>query len=348
MDDKGYTFTPMAVLLFIPIIIVAITYGSIVTELNTLAGIPTGGTVTYTTANNIISNIENGAGDAGRNASSNATRKVINENKFFDNGKSKEFIAQNTAAILNAYIITSTLSLKNETGREIYINGTPIENYNQDTFSNVAITQTDPYGFYVTLNGGVPLKVVQKDQVFETKTPPITTYVSIQGLEDPYVFRYTKGSSNTSRFSNVFYKYPYYTTGALGPEYHFNDSVDTNNVRLYQLWNCLYGTDNPSGLSPRPYYFPDTNGLSFFDRLEGKNSSSDDSATRMSTFILGDPLQEDHGRRDISRLDHEYIASTIASPNIGTPIRIGNEPMIDPLGSVFYLSSFYKNLFKLS
>lgn len=63
----------------------------------------------------------------------------------------------------------------------------------------------------------------------------------------------------------------------------------------------------------------------------------------MSTFILGDPLQEDHGRRDISRLDHEYITAVI-----GTPILIGSEKVIDPLGSVFYLSNFYKTFFNLN
>jgi len=62
----------------------------------------------------------------------------------------------------------------------------------------------------------------------------------------------------------------------------------------------------------------------------------------MSTFIIGDPLLQDHARSDISRLDHEYFA-----PVVGTWIRFGNDPMLDPMGSVFYLSTFYKNFFNL-
>jgi hypothetical protein len=334
MDEKGYAFTPMVFLLFIPIMILAISYGNIVDELNTLGAIMTGGDVTYTTATSVISNIEKGTSESGRNASFTASRNVIDTQKFFGNGQSKAYITTQMVTMLNSYVINSTKTLEKNSGREIYINdmSTPVNDATSSIFStgDITITQSDPFGFYVTIRGGIPLKVVQKDQVFETKTPPITSYVSIEGLEDPYVLLYTKGSSSTSRFSNVIYKYPYYTSG----NYHFADSVDTTEDRLYKLWDCLYGTNNPSGISPRPYYFPDTNGLSFFDRLEGKNSSSDNSSARMSTFILGDPLQENHGRRDISKLDHEYITAVV-----GTNIMIGSDQVIDPLGSVFYLSS---------
>jgi len=36
MDEKGYAFTPLAFLLFIPVIIIALSYGNIVNELNDL------------------------------------------------------------------------------------------------------------------------------------------------------------------------------------------------------------------------------------------------------------------------------------------------------------------------
>lgn len=42
-DEDGYAFTPLAVLLFIPVIIIAISYGNIVNEANMLAGLATGG-----------------------------------------------------------------------------------------------------------------------------------------------------------------------------------------------------------------------------------------------------------------------------------------------------------------
>ncbi len=357
MDEKGYAFTPMVFLLFIPIMIVAISYGNIVDELNTLNAVITGGDVTYTTATSVISNIEKGTSEAGRNASFAATRNVIDNQKFFGNGQSKPYIIDGTVNILNNYVVNSANNLTTETGREIYIRdmNNPVgKGTSPFSASDITITQSDPFGFYITLNGGIPIKVVQKDQVFETKTPTITSYVSIEGLEDPYILLYTKYNSislNSSkvRSSNVIYRYPHYTTALGVPNYHFADanppvdSVDPANVRLNYLWDCLYGTNNPSGISPRPYYFPDTNGLSFFDRLEGKNSSTDSNAVRMSTFILGDPLQEDHGRRDISKLDHEYFTSVV-----GTPILIGDDMVNDPLGSVFYLSSSYKTFFNLN
>lgn len=355
MDEKGYAFTPMVFLLFIPIMILAISYGNIADELNTLGAIITGGDVTYTATTSVISNIEKGISEAGRNASFVATRNVIDNQRFFANGQSKIYITDSTVNILNNYVANSANNLTTETGREIYIRdmNNPIgKGSTPFSASDITITQSDPFGFYITLNGGIPIKVVQKDQIFETKTPTITSYVSIEGLEDPYILLYTKynpinANSSKVRSSNVIYRYPYYTTTLSVPNYHFADSVDITNLRLNKLWDCLYGTNNPSGITPRPYYFPDTNGLSFFDRLEGKNISTDNSATRMSTFILGDPLQEDHGRRDISKLDHEYFTGVL-----GTPIMIRNatlnDEMNDPLGSVFYLSSNYKTFFSLS
>ncbi|MDP3033915.1 MAG: hypothetical protein Q8M97_02235, partial [Methanobacteriaceae archaeon] len=86
MDEKGYVFTPMTVLLFIPIIIIAISYGNIVNEANLLANLATGGDVTISTATSVYSNIEKAATDAGRNSAYNATRKVIDDNNFFVSG----------------------------------------------------------------------------------------------------------------------------------------------------------------------------------------------------------------------------------------------------------------------
>lgn len=265
MDDEGFAFTPMTFLLLIPVMIIAISYGNIVDELNTLGAMIIGGDVTYTTAMSVISNVEKGTSEAGRNASSNATRNVIETQTFFGNEQSKAYITTQVVNILNRYVISSATSLERETGRQIYINdmNTPINEATPPLFStsDITITQTDPFGFYVTVQGGKPLKVVQEDQVYQTKTPTITSYVSIEGLEDPYILLYTKYSSispNSSavRSSNVFYKYPFYSNQLGVANYHFADSVDATNLRLNKLWDCLYGTNNPSGVSPRPYYFP--------------------------------------------------------------------------------------------
>jgi len=350
MDERGYAFTPLVFLMLIPVMIIAINYAEIVNEANMIATIAMGGDVTFSSATTIISAIEKGAGDAGRNSAYNATRWVIDNNKFHGTSPSNNsqiYIRQNIVNALNVYIIETCRKLENQTGREIYINNIPINNYTNQTFflNDVTITQTDPFGFYVNVRAGIPIKVVQKDQVYEGTTPNITAYVSIEGLEDPWIWMNSK-----QRSSNVIYKYQYYIPayGGYPAQYRFDDIVDNPNFRIQYLWDCLNGTDNPSGISERPFYFPDPYGLSFFDRLENKTNSSSTSpaAVRMSTFFVGDPLLEDHGTAAISRLDHEYVLKVP-----GTSVIVRNPPeeeeMVGPTGSVFYLSTFYKNFLSI-
>jgi hypothetical protein len=354
MDEKGYVFSPMSFLLIIPVIIIAVAYGNILNEINIVSDITLGGDVSFTTAANIIQTMEKSGADAGRNGAYNATRKVIDDNKFFaksaNGANSKEYIRNLTVASLNVQIITLCQRLEAETGREISINNIPINNYTNTTFdnNNVTITQTDPFGFYVNIKGGIPIRVAQKDREVVFYTPPISSYVSIQGLEDPYVWINTK-----YRTSNTIYSYPYHAHNGLaaaippsyGHTYSFDIAVDKQEDRLYELWYCWNGTNNPSGISPRCYYFTDPYGLSFFDRLENNtNSSTTDSKVKMSTFILGDPLNENHGTIEVSRLDHEYFSTPLI---MGTEIKIGNADIADPLGVTFYLSTFYKNFFNL-
>jgi hypothetical protein len=349
MDENGYTFTPMTVLLFIPIMIIAVAYGNIVNEANMLATLATGGDVTFTASSAIFSNIEKGALDGGRNAAYNATRKVIDSSSvnsssspFFANGTSKNYVKQRTLDAINTQVINASQKLEQETGREIFINNIPINNYTNATFtsSDVNITQTDPFGFFVNIRGGIPIRVVQKGQVFEGSTPPISTYVTLEGLEDPYVWVNTK-----FRQSNVIYRYSFYSNiPGFGPEYYFQQNVDKSTNRLYHLWDCLNGTDNPSNITPRPNYFVDSEGLSFFDRLENRSTSADANITRMSTFILGDVLQEDHNNAHISIVDWEYFKVVP-----GYPIEIQtNQFMYDPMGSMVYLSNSSKTRYKIT
>jgi hypothetical protein len=350
MDEKGYTFTPLAFLLFIPVMIIAVSFNGIVHEANMIAAITMGGDVTFSAVTNVISAMEKGASDAGRNAAYNATRRVIDSanvngtNPFFASGQSKTYIINNILPVLNNHVITTCRQIENQTGREIYIKNIPITNYTNSTFnaSDITITQTEPFGFYVNIKGGIPIKIVQKDQVFEGTLPPTSSYVSIEGMEDPYIWVNSK-----FRQSNVFYKYPYYRD--YGNEYFFADTVDVDNHRLNFLWDCLNGTNNTGNITPRPYYFPNPwEGLTFFDRLENRSTSTDsNNKTWMSTFIIGDPLREDHGSEAVSRLDRDYFRNVP-----GSLIEIGTgqnrEPMQDPSGNaIFYLSPFYKDRFGL-
>jgi len=352
MDNNGYAFTPLAFLLFIPIIIVALAMGNIVNELNTLSTIAVGGDVTFTAATNVYTAIHDGAADAGRNGAYNATRKVIDDRVFLTDSKS--YIRDRVVEDLNVHVLLACKSLENQTGRNISINNIPIDNYTTQVFTSndVSITQEDPFGFYVNVRGGIPIKVVQTNQSYQGKTPPIKVYVSIEGLEDPYIWLNTK-----ERTTSVIYKYSYYNTTVGGNSvYNFAISDYTEQYKLHYLWECMNGSDNPSEIYPRPAYFIDPHGLSFFDRLENQNNNTSPSplATRMSTFILGDPLNEDHGTSAISFLDHEYIfgilGSDITTKTGNNAITAIQQPTSTgtPSGGIVYLSDTYKQYLGLN
>lgn len=347
MDNKGYTFTPLAVLLVIPIMILAASYGDIANEINNLSQIVIGGDVTYSTAHNIITIMEKTAQDSGRNAAYRATREVIDKeasivkNPFLTDGR--YYIKVKIAEGLNNNVIEACKSMETETGRNITINGQEITNQTRSLFSpnDIEIYQNDPFGFWVKLKPGIPITVTQTDQNFTGYTPPnIVTYVSIEGLEDPYVWVNSK-----HRRSNIIYKYRYYESYMGSIDYHFAD--DNDDSRLYRLWDCLNGTNNTSGMEMRPYYFLDPQGLTFFDRLENKtnNTSPGPNSAKMSTFILGEPLYEEFGARNISCLDHEYFNGVLGSKSIY--MQKNKDWFRDPMGRIFFISNHYYGVFNL-
>jgi hypothetical protein len=354
MDERGFSFTPMAFLIMIPILLIAISFSGIVNEINTISQIGIGGDVTYTAANNVIISIEKGGKDAGRRAAYLATRQVIDQeasrvsNPFYATGQSKQYIKNITTEAINNNTVATCLKIEAETGRQIYINNILIDSYTDKPFSSSQITidQTDPYSFNVKIPQGFNLTVTQKGQNATIRTPPITTTVSIEGLEDPYIWVKSK-----DREASVIYKYPYYTSQFS--EYHFADQVFSSKIE--NLAACLNGTGNPSGITPRPYYFTDPNGLSFFDRLEGRSASTEPSYSRMSTFVVGDPLREEPGYGvGMSAVDHEYFTA-VQGPNTITIVNSvdGQTYVVRDYGTqgwtpvVFRLSNNYMTQFGL-
>ncbi len=351
MDDKGYAFTPLTLLLIIPVIIIAADYGGIIGDVNQLSLIVVGGDVTYDTTTSIYSAIQQGAGDAGRNSAYNATRTIIDRASLSDPqssflNDSKGYVKGNIISMLNSHVIETAQKLETQTGRNISINGKEVNNYTDNdttqlfTTNDVQIVPTDPFSFDVVVRGGIPMQINQSGQIFNVKTPEIRATVSLNGIEDPYIWI----NSKYRRESNVIYPYPYYSYSNLGAiEYHFADKPEDKNLtntssqaKLHNLWECLNGTNNPSNIS-RPYYFPNPNGLSFFERLEGhQGSDSNNTKVRISTFILGDPLSTEHSGSHISCLDSEYYNST---PTPGYPITVGGLQLQDPEGTIFYLSN---------
>ncbi|MDO5835703.1 MAG: hypothetical protein Q4P17_04275 [Methanobacterium sp.] len=357
MDDKGYTITPMAFLLLIPVIIFAVAFGDIVNEINQYSTITIGSDVTGGTVSSIYSSISNGAGDAGRYAAYRATRDTIDRQNFLSN--SKDTVRDIATDQLNAHVIDACRKLSNETGRDIYINNVliPANSTNQTfnaTFKPEDITveqvdgygNADPYGFYVVVKAGVPIKVVQRDQVFEGTLPEMRGYAPIQGLEDPYIWIKSK-----FRTRNAIYQYPYYEESNYEgkKDYHFDDTVVIGDNLIQNLQFCLNGTDNPENYTPMSYYFPNPNGLNFFERLQGGQISGEPAGSRISTFVIGDPLSDVYKSATISKIDVDYYKTP---PVSGTNIVLGSgsnaRPFRDPSGSIFYLSSNYKTVLGLS
>lgn len=348
MDEKGFSFTPLAFLLMVPVIIIAISYGNILNELNMISGLAMGGDVTLTTAVNVFNAIEMGAKDAGRNSAYNATRKVLDDRMFFPkntpDSSSKEYIKTQVWRIVNEHVIQICRDLEKETGREIFLNDISITN---NTFQviypdEITITQENPYGFYINIEGGIPIKVVQKGQTYEGFTPPIKVPVSIQGLEDPYIWLNTEYNQ-----TNLYFTYPEYDDGAAKP-YNFDRYIDNNGKKIQFLWYCLNGTGNPSRIGPRPYYFPDPHGLTFFDRLENRtnDTSTGPVDAKFSTFIIGDPLFNSRGTSLVSHLDHEYFTYPSWNPPV-TTIQVRGTQFTDPEGHLFYISQNYLDFFDL-
>jgi len=357
MDDKGYAFTPLALLLMIPVVILAISYSGIVNEVNLLSAIVIGGDVTATVASDVVNAIQQDTADAGRRSSFMAVQSVINstnvlaDNQPFFNttgNTSRAYITNTTAETININITNTCKDLERQTGRIIYINGRYINPNNNDSApifqgSDLSISQDDPYGFTISIPS-IAITVVQNSssagQNMTFNTPVQTAYVSIEGLEDPYVWVNAK-----ERTSSVFYKYPYYNTYMGNLEYHFADTVSAG--KLDNLYECLEGANTEMGY--RPYYFPDSHGLTFFDRLEGRTydkSAGPDSA-KMSTFILYDPLQEDHGNNPTSMLDHEYFAS-VTGYTITTYHGSATSTVLGPDGKNFLISTAYRGYLNLS
>ncbi len=361
MDDRGYTFTPLALLLMVPVILFAVSYGDIVDELNALSALAIGGDVTSNIGVTLVKAVQDDAYDAGRNSAFNATKIVINSFQLIEGNNpwlpdSRAYVESRTVSLLNNNLTTTCRVLENQTGRNITINGVPVDpnsnasinifqNTNPSSPGYVDIYQTDPFGFYVNVTG-VPVVVSQNNQMSQFTTPSQNVYVSIEGLEDPYIWVYTK-----ARNTSVIYHYPQYD--AVNKNYRLNVTVDTTGNLSY-LKECLIGQNVSvySQWGPRPFYIVDPHGLSFFDRLDGKtnNTATSPVAARMSTFIIYDPTAEEHPNIwNISCIDHEYFENIQGTPVQTNRAGVGLRNMTCPgSGKIFYLSSRYKGYLGLS
>ena len=181
MDDEGYAFTPMAFLLIIPVIVLAVSFNGVINELSIISAIAVGGDVTATIASNIVKAVELDTQDAGRFAAFTAVQTVVNETSLYAGNQpffgktgnnstgnnSKAFVVQTTTNILNKNITETCRVLERQTGRDIYINNIYVDPNGTDTINvfnanNLSLSHRDPFGFYITVNS-VPVRVVQSD-----------------------------------------------------------------------------------------------------------------------------------------------------------------------------------------
>jgi len=351
MDEKGYTITPVSLLLMIPLIILAVAFGDVVDEVNQFSTITIGSDVTEGTVSAVYTYIKYGAADSGRWGAYNVTRTVIDRQHFLTD--SKLHVREVVAGQLSEHVVDSCSKLSRETGRNISINNKQIPinttNFTMDnifTASDIEVSQVDaygkgdPYGFYVVVKAGVPIKVEQEGQVYEGTLPEIRGYAPIIGMEDPYIW-----IQSSFRTRNAIYPYSQYEKAYDGSLiFHFDDRVDINRVKIENLGDCLNGTGNPEKIPGMPQYFPNPNGLNFFERLQGSQIAGEQADTRLSTFVVGDPLSDMHQGKTISAVDIEYFAEP---PIAGTKIMLGGNDYLDSRGAVFYLSSTYKTRFAL-
>jgi hypothetical protein len=111
--------------------------------------------------------MEKGTSDAGRSAAFSATRKVIDERKFFSNtdfdithneSASKRYIHNRTLIVMNDYIIQSCKDLETQTGRQIYLNNESVTNYTTQLiyYDDITITKKTPMVFISTSREAYP------------------------------------------------------------------------------------------------------------------------------------------------------------------------------------------------
>jgi hypothetical protein len=367
MEDKGYVFTPLAFLLFIPVIILAVSFSGIVNEVNTLSAIVVGGDVTSTAANNIVEAIQQDTQDDGRYSAFQATVTVINNynlhnNPYFGTSPgtdSRSYIESNTLTLLNQNLTNTCRVIEQQTGRTITINGYTIDpngasSYQIFTSSNMNISQSDPYGFNITLTP-VPVTIQQNsttnNQSYVFNTPALNVYISIIGLEDPYIWVNTYAHNNSAIYPYPYYKAPNNIIGGSNSSiYHMGDQVSAGKLNhlneTFYINQTLVGGINQTTIMS--YYFPDVHGLTFFDRLENRtnNTSPGPNSAKMSTFILWNPNYQNMPGYTPSYLDHEYFAGINGTPITTTHAGVVTN-VTDPIGNVFYLSNTYQGILGL-
>ena len=246
-------------------------------------------------------------------------------------GRSSEvYVRDKIAECVNDALISALRQLSNKTGMVIIIkdNSTTMAALNGTgnliERSDITLMQYDPWGFNLTL-ASFPLLIMNEEKkiFYNTSLPTSKAYVSIEDLQDPYIYINSEARSSNKIERSIFL-------------YDLDSDGASNNI-INPFYIVLIGSGSES--EPRPYYYQADDGISFFGRLNGGTEPYADSSLRIETFVTGNPLELD----STSLIDHYYF-SGIA----GDPICINDTYFTDPLGNVVYIDDTHLSFYGLN
>ncbi len=299
MNNKAFVFSGMALLLVLPVLIMAASFTDVVKTGNMGVSLNLRADRVFQVKTDLEETVVSASISSGRYNAHQATLNLslkfeeltqetgleyASQHSFYTDPEvsasdSKTVIEENIRNSINN-ALGEVIADYSSSGVNIIIN-----NGNNVTGPDISINQTEPFTFIVGIDS-MPLYIDFGFTTYNGTLNSVTAVVPLEGLMDPYIFVKTKGRS-----TNRIFESPY-----------------GNNISSF-LYNDTVGSG--SSLNPRPYYHNNTEGLSFFCKLDGKTSAActDIDASKMETFVLGDPLSQ----TSASVVDHQYFVNAPAN-----------------------------------
>ncbi|HDH27981.1 MAG TPA: DNRLRE domain-containing protein [Euryarchaeota archaeon] len=299
MNNKAFVFSGMALLLVLPVLIMAASFTDVVKTGNMGVSLNLRADRVFQVKTDLEETVVSASISSGRY---NAHQATLNLSLTFEELTQEsgleyaslhsfytdpEVSASDSKTVIEENIRNSINNALGEVIADYSSSGVNIiiNQGNNVTGPDISINQTEPFTFIVGIDS-MPLYIDFGFTTYNGTLNSVTAVVPIEGLMDPYIFVKTKGRS-----TNRIFESPY-----------------GNNISSF-LYNDTVGSG--SSLNPRPYYHNNTEGLSFFCKLDGKTSAActDIDASKMETFVLGDPLSQ----TSASVVDHQYFENVLAN-----------------------------------
>jgi len=332
MNNKGFVFSGMAILLILPVLIMAASFADVIKIGNAGVSLNLRTDRLFQVKNDIEETVVSASISSGRYNAHQATLNLSLKFEELTQESGLEYASLHSfytdsevSASDSKSVIEDNIrsSINNALGEVIGDYSTSdvniiINNGNNVTDQDISINQTEPFTFIVEIDS-MPLYIDFGFTTYNGTLNSVTAVVPIEGLMDPYIFVKSWGRS-----TNRIFESPY-----------------GNNISSF-LYNDTIG--GGSSVNPRPYYHNNTEGLSFFCKLDGKTSSTctDIDASKMETFILGDPLSQ----TSASVVDHQYFEN-VAADGTSTYNPPTDVPSASPNSYVFQLECNHEIYYSL-